>query len=59
LFLGWGAVIQDHPSPGVLPYTQKPALIFPVYLDDHCQAQELSQYLLKWKKSSTEEAHTL
>jgi hypothetical protein len=51
--------IQDHPSPGVLPYTQKPALIFPVYLDDHCQAQELSQYLLKWKKCSTVEAHTL
>jgi hypothetical protein len=29
-----------------------------VYLDDHCQAQELNEDLLKCKKSSTVEAHT-
>ncbi len=29
--------------------TQKPALIFVGYLHDHCQVQELSKDLLKWK----------
>jgi hypothetical protein len=39
--------------------SEKPALIFGEYLDDHCHMQKLSKDLPKWKKSSVVEACAL